>query len=752
MDYRNFIPGGVRLTPTIVACLTAFHVAPAQAQSEAQARSDETGPENVLEEVVVTAQWRPESLQSVPIAISALSSEDLEVRGIESPEGLQLSVPNLNLGQQAGNGWTNVVATIRGVGTVNALLDPGVPMHVDGHYMQATAMLARDFLDVERVEVLRGPQGTLYGRNAIGGSINIVSKRPTEEFEGQFVIDAGNFNKRLIQGVVSGPLGAGVRGRLAVADGIRDGYVENVSPVGAEDYQNADYTTVRGSLDIDLTDTAILRLSAYYYDSKMNTISFRRFNPYPELGVSSSADYYVLNGAGTNPTVDDRYEVKLNNPGDTHDEAVGFSADFDWVFEAFEFRSLTAYNDSQTIRWADIDASDVISATTYTDLPMETFTQEFQFLLNNDGPLRGQMGVFYYYQDSPLFTEFANDNTVANLYELDTPRAIFQETYEWEVQSLGVYGQLEYDLSDALTLVVGGRYTNDEKDQVSVSGGNFDGLLDLETVVLDEGWDQFTYRAALNYQLTDNAMAYASYATGYKAGGIFILSTYEPEFVNAIEFGLKSDWFDRRLRINAALFHSDYKDKQERIRVEIDGVLTPGGMIQNIPNTIIQGLELEGQALLGNGFSVDASLTWQDSEYDGIVIEDPLGPGGRQDISGNQLPNSAEWRGYLGVQHQQPIRVGGQLMLRADISYVGEMHGSIYNYDQDVIPSYEWINLRARWQSDNGDLMAELYVNNALDEDAMTGHAYVPYDEFGYPDLGEFLPPRTYGIRLTRNF
>src|SRR5690606_9522043 len=179
----------------------------------------------------------------------------------------------------------------------------------------------------------------------------------------------------------------------------------------------------------------------------------------------------------------------------------------------------------------------------------------------------------------------------------------------------GAYGQLEYELTDTLTLAVGGRYTSDSKDQTSVSGGNFDGTLDLETVVLDETWDQFTYRAGLNFQLADNAMLYGNYATGYKAGGIFILTAYEPEFVNAVEFGLKSDWFARRLRVNAALFHSDYEDKQERIRLEIDGVLTPGGMIQNIPNTTIMGLELEAQAVLGNNFSLDSSLTWQDSEY-----------------------------------------------------------------------------------------------------------------------------------------
>ena len=162
--------------PRLAALLPVTALLAISATGAVQAQQTDNG-SSVLEEVIVTAQKRAESMQTVPIAISALSAESLELRGIDSPEGLQFSVPNLNLGQQAGNGWTNIVATIRGVGTVNALLDPGVPMHVDGHYMQSTAILARNFLDVERVEVLRGPQGTLYGRNAIGGSINVITKR-----------------------------------------------------------------------------------------------------------------------------------------------------------------------------------------------------------------------------------------------------------------------------------------------------------------------------------------------------------------------------------------------------------------------------------------------------------------------------------------------------------------------------------------------------------------------------------------------
>ncbi|WP_197493200.1 TonB-dependent receptor [Woeseia oceani] len=737
--------------PRVAATLPAVALLVVAGTGSVQAQQSDNS-SAALEEVIVTAQKRAESMQTVPIAISALSSESLELRGIDSPEGLQFSVPNLNLGQQAGNGWTNIVATIRGVGTVNALLDPGVPMHVDGHYMQSTAILARNFLDVERVEVLRGPQGTLYGRNAIGGSINVITKRPSESLEGAFSVDLGSFDKRAVQAVISGPLSDRLRGRLSVSDEKRDGYVRNLSNRGASSYVNADYTTIRAALDYDLTDDVTVQFSAYYYDSFANSISFRRFNEYPPLGESFSADFYVINGAGTNPTVSDRHTVKLNNPGETQDEAVGLSMDVIWELGDMEIRSMTSYNDSQTTRWADLDASDVLSVTTYTDLPMETFTQELQFLFQNDGAVSGQAGLFYYYQDSPLFTEFANDNTVANLYDQTTPKSLFQETYSWEVKSLGVYGQIEYAFSDKLELAIGGRYTKDSKDQLSISGGNFGGTLDLETVVVDRSWEQFTYRAALNYQASDDAMLYASYATGYKAGGIFILSAYDPEYVNAFELGLKSDLLDGRMRLNVAAFHSDYEDKQERIRLLDEGVLTPGGMIQNVPNTVIRGVEMEGQALVSDRFSIDASLTWQDSEYDGLIIQDSLGVDGLQDITGNKLPNSAEWQAHIGLQYETDLDSRGTLQWRADMSYMGEREGGIHNYDFSTVPSYQWMNARLVWESQDQAWRADLYVKNVLDEVALTGRSKSSSDEFGYPDLGDFLPPRTYGLKLTRHF
>jgi iron complex outermembrane receptor protein len=270
--------------------------------------------------------------------------------------------------------------------------------------------------------------------------------------------------------------------------------------------------------------------------------------------------------------------------------------------------------------------------------------------------------------------------------------------------------------------------------------------------VVDRSWEQFTYRAALNYQAAEDSMLYASYATGYKAGGIFILSAYDPEYVNAFELGLKSDLLDGRMRLNIAAFHSDYEDKQERIRLLDEGVLTPGGMIQNVPDTVIRGIESEMQLLVSDRLAVDASLTWQDSEYDGLIIQDSQGVDGLQDITGNRLANSAEIQAHVGLQYETDHDERGTLKWRADVSYMGEREGGIHNYDFSTVPAYKWVNARLVWESQDRAWRADLYVKNLLDEVALTGRANSTSDEFGFPDLGDFLPPRHYGLKVTRHF
>ncbi len=724
----------------------------------ADKRGKEGTSNQTIEEMIVTAQKRQQSVQDVPIAISALSADMMERRGIESPEDIQFSTPNLNLGQQAGNGYSNVVATIRGVGTVNALLDPGVPMHIDGHYIQATAFLGRDLLDVERVEVLRGPQGTLYGRNAIGGSINVITKRPTDEFEGKFSLDVGNYDKRLVTGVLNVPLSDKLRARIAVSDEKRDGYTKNVSGMADEDLDNSNYTYVRGSVEYDLTDNVQVYMSAYSYDADFRTLPFRRINPYPVLGEGADvfAQFLIDNGSGPNPTATDPFAVSLNEKMGMTDTAEGASLDVFWNLDDFQIAYLASYNDSATHRYGDLDGSFAVTFSNNARMLNETFSQELQFISDGDGRLKWQSGLYYYRQKSSAPASGRYEDLDILIPSWGIPYYVFTENYPATVTSYGVYGQFEYSITDQLELVVGGRFTQDKKEQTGMLGLNFatgtDELI-FSSVMLDDSWAQFTYRAGFNYYMTDEAMFYVNYATGYRAGGVFIVTTYEPEYVNVIESGLKSQWLEQRLQLNAAAFYSSYEDKQEIVQVlKPDGELSPGGKVANVPNTKIYGLEAELTVLVSSDFSLNGALTWQESMYDGLTIADAVSPTGFQDITGNRLANSATWRLYLGGEYNWSLGSSGNISARLDVSYVGDQEGTIFNHIQSRIPSYYRTNGRIRWENTDGDWRAEFYVQNLLDEASLVGKAYVYWPGAGSPIYGSYLPPRTYGFKLTHNF
>jgi iron complex outermembrane receptor protein len=337
------------LATTVALFAGATQVTTAQESAVAQDRG--------IDEIIVTAQKREQNLQDVGIAVTALDATKLGARGIDNASDLQFSIPALTASI---TGVGSVRVALRGVGTDNLFPggDPGVPMHIDGHYIQNTNYIMQDFLDIERVEVLRGPQGTLYGRNAVGGTINLISKRPTNSFEGKMSIDIGNYNKHLLQGIVSGPLSEKLRGRFAFSDQKRDGYIENLSPSG-EDLDSLDYISARVSLEYDLTPDIELYLSAYNYENEGNPNAIVLLSEnFPNV-LPGNIDYYTVNGAGSNISAIDHQKTRQNVGKDLFDDSKGISIDVDWSIKNVEFRSLSSYNKSAAFSVYYIDGSDV---------------------------------------------------------------------------------------------------------------------------------------------------------------------------------------------------------------------------------------------------------------------------------------------------------------------------------------------------------------------------------------------------------
>ncbi len=698
--------------------------------------SDAGGKDFVLEEIIVTAEKRVQNVQDVPVAITAYTSKGLERRGIVTPQDLQFSVPGLSIGEAALGVFSARVA-IRGVGQENSVPggDPGVPMHVDGHYRQATAYVLRDMFDVERVEVQRGPQGTLYGRNAIGGNINIITKRPSDELEGLLRIDAGNYDKRLLQAVVSGPLSDTVRGRLAISDKKQDGYVKNVG-VSAKDLANADYTSIRGAIDADLTEAFSVSLDGYWFDDN-----------------GTSATRRTVGGVIVDP-----FEISTNTPTNTKNKSQGLSLDIDWDLGSVRFKSLSAYDDTVTRVVLDEDQTDSRLDDVYYEASYEVFTQELQLQSNGESAAEWVVGAFYYDETSlnliDVLRETGPDSARSRVYIPNDVHAI----------SKAVFGQIEYPFTDNLSLVAGLRYTRDEKDAHSLLqiGSEAADLPPVESAFdFHNVWDEVTGKLGINYTIADDKLIYASYSRGYKAGGIYYTSPpYDPEYIDAYEIGLKSQWFDNRLQANISAFYYDYTNKQD---FQQDDPAGGSYQIKNASSAKSKGFEAEIMALVTEQLSLDFSLGYLDATFSDYQTADPLFlDRGVQDLAGNRIAFSPEWKVHAGAQYEWMLGNYGNLMLRADFSWTADQwtnglnrrgQGVVILHERgDLIPSYYIANANLQWESEEGDWQVELYARNLTNE-AIVVNSFVSTAAVSRGEIfSSYSAPRTYGLRVTRHF
>lgn len=752
--------------PTLTVGLCLGLSAFAQEQ-KSQLREGTQSLEGMLEEIIVTAEKRAQDLQEVPVAISAFTSEGLEMRGISNPQDLQQSVPGLSIGEQTNLGGGAKV-TLRGVGSENFGPggDPGVPVHINGHYTQATAYIFRDMIDIERVEVQRGPQGTLYGRNAVGGNINLITKRPSEEFEGSVGFELGNYNRRAANAVISGPLSDYARGRLVAAGAVRDGFVEELG--AGDDRDSVDYSSVRGALEIDLTDKLQVYINGYYFDDTGNTYT-RRIDRDPNNAANS-----------------DPFKVSSNTPDEAEDNSKGVSIDFSLGLESMEFRSLSAYDKTSTTERHEVDGNAIRLAEYGVDIDIEVMTQEFQLISTHDAPLQWVTGIFYYKEDSSeIRNNFIDrfdtdgDGLTGLDYDVDQPLIHQLGKTDNSAESWAVYGQLDYDLTDNLELVAGLRYTRDEKKywsgadtvmtdgstvSIPVGGGRFYNVPVYGQVFFDnsEGtdWSEFTWKLGFNYHLSDDAMLYASYTRGYKAGGFSAKQDafYDPEFVDALEGGLKGRWLENRVQTNLALFYYDYQDKQE-LQFFPPNPQFPNGGVQliNAASATSYGAELEVQAYVTEAIYVDASISYLSAEYDEFNTIDALFPAlGFQSLSGNSLPLSPKTKYNLGAQYDWDLEDGlGSLSIRADYSWTDDQWGNALNRDNenllasgDRIPSYYIVNGRVQWKSSDNSLDVSFYARNLTDEPAISNAFVGSTQEVNQSNID----PRTYGIKVNYTF
>lgn len=741
---------------TALAFVLAAVATPAQAQ---------------IDEIVVTAQKRSESAQRVPLAITALDEETLTEVGFDGFEDLSRITPGLQLGTFGPWAFVN----LRGIGQENNTAggDPGVALHYDGIYIGRPVGFLFSAFDSERVEILRGPQGTLYGRNATGGSINYITKKPTAELGGTADITLGTYDMVRGRAAVNLPLADGIATRLVGFFEQRDGFTKNLAGPDAND---ADNWGVRSHIEFDRNGPMTLLLSGAYIKSDGVGSKPESREPYPGTTTTPNVNLagppgFAFSGGpssgipgfnnylgfGPAPVNDLRPFKDSNDTNLEHSqEFLLLSATLEYDLGPVSFRSLTGYGESYYKTRQDEDYSPLPLSEVLFSEDAQQFSQEIQLLSNKSTPLQWILGAYYFEEEAFRITEFFKGR-------FDVFARLFNQPSGWwysgdiNSRSYAFFAQATYKVLPSLSLTGGLRYSNDRKKGVNrgfqFSGQPFSGPVRGQ-------WDKITYRAVLDYQVSDDSLAYVSHSTGYRSGGINQAinplvgnAIYEPESVRAWEAGFKSMLFDRRVRVNAAAYHNKYSNLQFQV-LQLNGPIA-----YNAPGAKVKGIEVEALAEILMGLSVNTAVSYTDGKLDDAFIQ------GTQ-LGGNRVAKTPEWTFNIGVTQEIDLGDAGVIKLRGDYAYVGSSFTTPFNRragfaapgGSDFVPSHQNLDLRLFWSQPIGlsGLEVEFAATNVFDTAQIANLTRdVGFNDIpggGGGELVTYKPPRQFTIRVGMEF
>jgi len=700
----------------------------------------------VIEEVIVQARKREESLQDVPVAVTAITGVTLEAGAVNTLIDVQKFSPNVKLTHNsfvAGG----LSASIRGLAfdDLEKSFEPTVGVSIDGVFLGNNSGADMDLFDVESIEILRGPQGTLFGRNTIGGVINVRRTRPTGEWGGRAMIDVGRYDWRDYKGILNFPI---VDGKLAGKIRLRrlesDSFQYN--PNRGEDVKGRDLKSASVSLLFTPSENFDALLTYDNYDDESyppeivntSTSSFLFCQVVPaELGCATTS--------GDLAAADD-YKLSVQpRPFITTIDGDNWTLNMDWDLGDFTLTSITGTQDFDELLDIENTGAPVELVLAYRDQTYEQFSQELRIASSWDKPLNFVAGVLYFsneytvYQVLSVFGGVANDFTSAQ-----------------NVDSWAAFGEATYDINDRLRLTAGLRYTYEEKDiwqENRVASYTFDGT---------EDWDDTTHRLGVDYDLTEDAMVYATWSTGFRSGGwnargqtILEIGPYEPEDIDNYEIGLRSEFLDNRLRLNLTGFVMDYKNKQVPIVVDAGGG-APATLVLNAAAVDYSGFELES---IARPFDADVNLRmalgYLDAEYKEYYQADPVTgePVNVADLA--EVLFAPEWTFTIGGDWTTSIGAG-ELRTQVTWSYVDDAYGTgpipPDPEGLDVIPSYDSLDLSLNYRypmRNDTVFFATLYGTDLLDDGGRIGRPYV------VPGAWAWAAPeirRNYGVQLGIEF
>lgn len=749
---------------------------------------------SAIEEVIVSAEKRNESLQDVSISVTALTEDVLETKNITDFVGLSAIAPGVTVAKNEGY---KTIISIRGVGdetNQNAIAAPSVALHMDGIFIASKFSLRTDFIDLERIEVLRGPQGTLFGQNSTGGTINVISQKPSfDKTKGKTDLALGNYGLTKFRGAVNIPLSDKVATRMSVVSTDRDGFSKNI--LNNQDLDDANHTSLRSDWFFDITDTTSLRVFGQFFDANNNGAAMKGLDdptPNPrKLAQDSASDYQLSSeiiAAILNVELgfadlkilasaqeDDIYVSRDNdrhNYGDVHG-----SGPLEGIpYIAAEYRPETSVVETTTLEVNLIsnepinEKIDWIIGALYFDNEIANAIYEVKDV-NNIKLLDQMDGAFTPYVHAPICATNPFEGICFAAY--DAELGFVSEAYPTR-ESFSVYGQATYNIKDNMRYIFGIRYT---EDSFSSDVTNFFGL---QTYLIEDEVDEKTGKFAIEYDVDGDTMVYASYTKGFKPGGSnltfgwpeddeqnfgaqpapqLIYPLFKSEIIDAFELGLKTDLMEGRMRANVSAFMYDYENLQFQ---STDPDVYRGG-VANIPESEMSGVELELIGILSDSISMDLRISTLDTEitadYEALdnikselyfFGEEPQRYALRENIKGNRLAKSPEFTANFGLQYNGKLKSGIPLRASAEVIHRGDFQQRVFNSPfVDQVDSYTVVNLTTSIEiSETSGI--DFMILNASDKDGVNS---AMTDVFGVAGTGiELIPPRQFILRVRKSY
>jgi iron complex outermembrane receptor protein len=745
-----------------------------------------------LEQIVVTAQRREQNLQEVPVAVTAFNATELDEAGIVTLADIEKSSPNTQMRESRGTNST-LTAFIRGIGQQDPLwgFEPGIGIYIDDVYIARPQAAVLDVYDVERIEVLRGPQGTLYGKNTIGGAVKYVTRQLDGEPSARIKVAAGDYGQQDIS--VSGQVPL-IEDRLfvggAVASFQRDGYgtqfkgydaVSGAFTRTAENY-NKDVLSARVSLRWLANDQLSFTLAADRTEDDSNNRCGSRFDT--NTVAAPNGEFFSPVGS----VFDSQCGMTEQSMVET--EGYSFTANYD-VSDDLSIKYVFASREGATDTRIDFDGTPLDTFEVPAIYRDEQDSHELQF--NYSANSYNLVGGIYYYEGNAaggfdaLFGQFSTGVLTNSQFN----NGVFGDV---DTESTSFYLNGDFSLTDRLNLVLGARYTNDEKaasvnrqfiitsnsvvgtpgEGSSITFGDpaNDTVLAVRTAydksLTNDDWSEISPSIKLSYDLADNVMLYGGWSSGFKSGGFDMRADdaanpvsregYDPETVDTFEVGVKSELLDNRLRLNLTAFQSDFQDMQVTVQAPAPGLAVFSSTVVNAGESEIDGLEAEATAQLTEGLSAKLVLGYMNAEF--ITVQDaqfgnvaePYDDGNGNIVAPWEMQNAPNWNGQIGLNYNTDLGQYGSLVLNTAVSFRDDTR--MFDAVASILdqPSYSLWDAGATWYSANGQWTAALHLKNIGDEIYRTGGYNFPATAGEDAIVGFYGAPRTWTFSLSTEF